>query len=199
MDAELRMVDETKEKVLSAALDVFSERGFSDAGTKAIAAAAGVNEVTLFRLFGSKRKLYLEVFRRFWVMPSADLLLGGPTGDFRRDLLGIADAFAALFIKNDKIIRMSINDIERFPEILEALRDDPDRFAAILSGYLSRLPAEVALADTPDALAWVFVTAFMGSTLFFLKRQDEASVKSFASEFAELFYRGALVRPAPRP
>jgi AcrR family transcriptional regulator len=185
------MVDETKDKVLSAALDVFSERGFAAAGTKAIAAAAGVNEVTLFRLFGSKRNLYLEVFTHFWVVPAEDHLLGGLSGDFRRDLVRIADSFADLFIKNDKIIRMSIKDIEQFPEILETLQGDPDRFAAILSGYLSRLPAGVELADSPEKLARVFVAAFMGSTLFFLKRSDETAVRRFASDFAELFYRGA--------
>ena len=49
--------DPTHERILAAAAQIFAEQGYIRATTRAIAAAAGVNEVTLFRHFGSKKNL----------------------------------------------------------------------------------------------------------------------------------------------
>jgi AcrR family transcriptional regulator len=52
-----------RSKILSAAALVYGECGFRGATTRRIAGAAGVNEVTLFRLFGSKATLIDEALR----------------------------------------------------------------------------------------------------------------------------------------
>jgi len=46
---------------MNAALQVFGEKGFTGSTTKEIARRARVNEVTIFRLFKSKRALYAAV------------------------------------------------------------------------------------------------------------------------------------------
>jgi AcrR family transcriptional regulator len=43
-----------KDQLVEAALQVYAEGGYHGATTRRIAAAAGVNEITLFRHFGSK-------------------------------------------------------------------------------------------------------------------------------------------------
>ena len=45
---------ETRSRILAAAAELFGERGYVGTTTSAIADAAGVNEVTLFRHFESK-------------------------------------------------------------------------------------------------------------------------------------------------
>jgi AcrR family transcriptional regulator len=47
----------SRERILEAAARVYSKHGFRGATTRLIAAEAGVNEVTLFRTFGSKAAL----------------------------------------------------------------------------------------------------------------------------------------------
>jgi AcrR family transcriptional regulator len=47
----------SRERILDAAARVYSKHGFRGATTRLIAAEAGVNEVTLFRTFGSKGAL----------------------------------------------------------------------------------------------------------------------------------------------
>ena len=48
---------DAKTKILEAALRVFAETGYRGATTRRIAQEADVNEVTLFRHFGSKEEL----------------------------------------------------------------------------------------------------------------------------------------------
>lgn len=54
---------DTRETILAAALEVYSRYGFRGATTRRIAEAAGVNEVTIFRHFGSKETLLGEALR----------------------------------------------------------------------------------------------------------------------------------------
>lgn len=51
----------TRNKILDAALDLFSAQGFHATTTRKIAKQAGVNEVTIFRHFKSKENLFQAV------------------------------------------------------------------------------------------------------------------------------------------
>ncbi|UCE45164.1 MAG: TetR/AcrR family transcriptional regulator [Methanobacteriota archaeon] len=51
----------TRTRILNAGLGMFAKKGFAGATTREISASAGVNEVTLFRYFGSKAELYAAV------------------------------------------------------------------------------------------------------------------------------------------
>src|SRR4026207_2172195 len=59
-----RNVAEPRQRLIDAAIAVFGECGFRGATTRRIAEAAGVNEVTIFRLFGSKSALLEEAVRQ---------------------------------------------------------------------------------------------------------------------------------------
>jgi len=48
---------ESRERILAAAARVYAEHGFRGATTRRIAEEAGVNEITIFRQFGSKAAL----------------------------------------------------------------------------------------------------------------------------------------------
>ena len=52
-----------RDKLIEAAARVYGEYGFRGATTRRIAEEAGVNEVTIFRHFGSKDALIQEVIR----------------------------------------------------------------------------------------------------------------------------------------
>lgn len=53
----------TRERLLRAARDVVEAQGYGGASVAAISAAAGVANGTLYRHFGSKSELFVEVFR----------------------------------------------------------------------------------------------------------------------------------------
>lgn len=81
--AESEGLTDTQRRLLTAALEVFSEKGFSGASTAEIAAAAGVAEKTLFANFKSKQELLVRT-----LSPSVFLLVEP------RALSGIGELFA---------------------------------------------------------------------------------------------------------
>jgi AcrR family transcriptional regulator len=59
-----KSAEERREAVLEAALDEFAARGLEGASTEAIAAAAGISQPYVFRLFGTKKELFKAVVSR---------------------------------------------------------------------------------------------------------------------------------------
>ena len=58
------MRDETKQKILKAALKEFAEKGYKGATTRVIADKAGFTEMTLFRKFKTKKNLFSAVLNQ---------------------------------------------------------------------------------------------------------------------------------------
>ena len=69
--------------VLAATLDLLSQRGYEAMTTKDIAAQAGVNEVTLFRRWGTKAAIVAEALQNY----SATETPTPDTGSLRTDML----------------------------------------------------------------------------------------------------------------
>ncbi len=64
--------DDSREKILRAAIQIFAEKGLAGASVRAITSAAGVNHALIGYYFGSKVALYEEVLER------ASVLIGRP-------------------------------------------------------------------------------------------------------------------------
>lgn len=54
----------TEDRILDAAARIFKEVGFRETTTRRVASEAGVNEVTVFRHFGSKEQLLMRAVQR---------------------------------------------------------------------------------------------------------------------------------------
>jgi AcrR family transcriptional regulator len=61
---ERKTAEERREEILVAAMDEFAEHGLDGSSTDTIARKAGISQPYLFRLFGTKKELYLESVRR---------------------------------------------------------------------------------------------------------------------------------------
>src|SRR5277367_1482943 len=106
---------ETSQRILDAALLVFSRDGVSGATTREIARVAKVNEVTLFRYFKSKNELlrqtvlcsatrYEQVF--------AEASLESPQ-DLRRTVVSYAQAYANKLRENEDLVRTFMGELTR--------------------------------------------------------------------------------------
>jgi AcrR family transcriptional regulator len=107
----------TRQRLLDAAFQVCSERGLHGATTREIADAAQVNEVTLFRHFGSKEKLIAALFQRVAEAQSELFSEAQPAAnDLERDLTRYAHRYNDLLTSNEALIRTLIGEARRHPE-----------------------------------------------------------------------------------
>lgn len=65
---------EKKERILNAAYNEFSQKGYKDASTNVIAKNAGIGKGTLFNYFGNKEKLFLYLLDRAFTIVNEEYL-----------------------------------------------------------------------------------------------------------------------------
>ncbi len=169
-----RSAEERRGEVIEAALEEFAQAGLAGASTEAIARRAGISHAYLFRLFGTKRDLFLasvdrafghvlDVFREAWASrdPSwpAFAVLGTsypPILEDRKELLFQFHAFAACA---DPEIRERVREryLECFRWICDTTGEPEDEVRSFMSAGLliavSEALDEPALAEKGEYLA----------------------------------------------
>ncbi|MFT4110136.1 TetR/AcrR family transcriptional regulator [Propionicimonas sp.] len=149
----------TTEAILDATLQVLGERGLKGATTRLIAQRADVNEVTLFRKFGTKKKLIqVAIEQKFATVRRT---FGGYTGDIEADLLRLADTYLAVLDGVGPAARVILTEVLYDPELARSIRGPEQLFAAV-SQMLTRYQEEGVLRDEPPLS---LVPAFIGPML----------------------------------
>jgi AcrR family transcriptional regulator len=139
-----------RERIIQAAVRVYGEVGFRGATTRRIAAEAGVNEVTLFRLFGSKAALMDEALKCAHAAAgmSAAQLPERP-GDPVSELTAWATGVLEHLHNNRSVIRTTMGELEEHPELASCACEGPNRAFASLYSYTAKLrKAGVTLTET---------------------------------------------------
>ena len=77
MDLTKLNLPEKEQKILEAAIDVFSERGFSGATTSEIAKRAGIAEGTIFRYFKTKKDILRGILIQMLNMAGEPIIIEG--------------------------------------------------------------------------------------------------------------------------
>ena len=95
--------DERREAVLEAASAEFSRKGLHGASTDAIAKAAGISQPYLFRLFGTKKELYLATTRLKMeeTYQAFERAARGKTGE--EALLAMGEAYTGLIEDRERL------------------------------------------------------------------------------------------------
>ena len=195
-----RYESETAQRIIQAAARVFSQQGFAGATTRAIAAEAGVNEVTLFRHFGSKKNLMLAVINQRSVIPDVRTALAGQlTGDYRQDLLRIGTHFLALTAERRNEILMTLFEAQRLPEIRDIIAQVPLQRQKALGQYLCQQIERGVVRDMdPDLAAQAFLGLFFAyaTSYLMLAGPDGAEIplERVAALFVDIFVEGTIKR-----
>jgi AcrR family transcriptional regulator len=128
----------TRDQILDAAAKVFAEHGFRGATTRLIADAADVNEVTLFRLFGSKDALLGEAIRTRVYEREMPTLPDEP-GDAHAELTVWAHAEHSNLTKHRSSIRQGMTELSERPDLSRCMAHGPKGSHARLQKYITRL------------------------------------------------------------
>jgi AcrR family transcriptional regulator len=135
-----------KDQLLVAAAQVYAESGYHGATTRRIASAAGVNEITLFRHFGSKDVLLREALAR--CQPEGVVPLPAEPHDPQLELTEWSRSHLAHLQQRASLIRTCLGESAERPELVGPEITCPVHAARALAAYLARLRAR-GLATAP--------------------------------------------------
>lgn len=151
-----------RDRILDAAKNVYAQHGFRGATTRLIAIEAGVNEVTLFRTFGSKAALF-EALMQDHVAQSPIPSLPDNPADPEREMTDWVASVLGHMRENRALIRTSFGEIEERPEAAVHMCEGPNCAGMILTDYMLRLQS-MGLAsqdgDIPTAVAMLMSSMF---------------------------------------
>ena len=134
------------EQVFSATIAILVRHGYENATTKAIAAAAGIHEATLFRKYGSKFDLMDQAIQH----QLADTPLNHLryTGALEADLLAILRAYVAVSETHGEIMLLLFTEAARDPSLGSFLQTPLHNMQPVLD-IIARYQAEGLLREEP--------------------------------------------------
>src|SRR5687767_11319267 len=161
------MSPEIRHRILAAAARVYSQYGFRGATTRLIATEAGVNEVTLFRTFGSKAELLQEMLQSQMIateVPVLPLIVGDP----QREITAWCALVLEFLRGHADIVRKTIAEAEERPDAACTACEKPNEAGASLARYVERLRADgLAEPDTDlHTAVSMFMSAMYGDALY---------------------------------
>jgi AcrR family transcriptional regulator len=131
---------ERREELLRAAARVYARHGYRGSTTRRIADEAGVNEITIFRQFGTKDTLIHEAIASCG--PSGPLMeLPRVPEDPQRELQQWAATLRSHISASRSLMRRCMSEREEHPQLSASANRGPLRAAAELQGYITRLQA----------------------------------------------------------
>lgn len=141
----------TKDTIVRAAADLFAERGYKATTTRAIADRAGVNEVTIFRLFGTKRGVLAALGESFAQRMAgfAVTSIPDPT-DTRGTLRALARLEVQQALEFGAVAMRLAMDASSNPDVAEFMSGGPDDNFAGLVTYLTQRQAAGDLRTDMD-------------------------------------------------
>ena len=190
------MSEEIRQRILSAAARVYAQYGFRGATTRLIAAEAGVNEVTLFRTFGSKAELLQAMLMTHVSATSVPVITD--TNDPERAITEWCSSVLDYLRTHAHIIRKTIAEAEERPDAACAACEGPNSAGASLVVYVERLRDEgLADADADIEIAVsMFMSAMFGDALYrdVMPESFPQPVDEAAAKYARTFMRAAGLR-----
>jgi AcrR family transcriptional regulator len=128
-----------RDQLIEAAARLYAEAGYRGATTRRIAGEAGVNEITLFRHFGSKDALIREAVSRAESSLAPGVQLPEHPRDPFREVRDWARGHLTNLRNRRSLIRTCMGEIEEHPGIFPTENSPPAAAAKALGRYLRRL------------------------------------------------------------
>ena len=187
--------DETRSKIIAAAAELASQLGYSKATTKAIAQAAGVNEVTLFRHFGSKENLFSATIEQYGGPALVPILEAQFSGYYQDDLLMVGRFFFNILVERREMLRLMLCESAHIPEVRTVLARNPRELRKMLARYFQRhMDIGTIKPGHAETMAQAFLGMFFSYAISLNILQEEVSPQlntdELVSQFVEIFISG---------
>jgi AcrR family transcriptional regulator len=199
--SDSRERSETRARLIEVTARLFAEAGYHGTTTRRIAQEADLNEVTVFRHFGSKDALIREALRV--VARERRPMLDVAAPDALAELNRWALACFTHFYDHRNLIRRMMGEMVERPEIAPGLCQDTNEEFFQLVRFLEALRERGQVRDDvrSEAAAGMLIGALLSNALWRDLLPDMPPPEENVRFYVELLVRavGADRRQAPRP
>ncbi|WP_059171770.1 TetR/AcrR family transcriptional regulator [Bacillus sp. FJAT-27445] len=174
---EEELTDKQK-KILVAAIESFSEKGYAATSTNEIAKKAGVAEGTIFRHYKTKKELLLNIVAPVmaklvapFVIRDLDKVLNKRFNTFEDFLRAMIENRRKFIEKNGQIIRILVQEIPFQPELREQFQEHVatqlfERFTKVVNYYKEKgeivaIPPLSVLRMTASSIIGYFIAKYL--------------------------------------
>jgi len=157
----------TQDKILHTALELFSSEGYYQTTTKRIAEVAKVNEVTIFRNFGTKENLFQQVTEQYVLELNIDEEMNDLIADdFDQTITNISRRYLELCFKSERLykIQLRLSDSEEEFVRLKLTRD----YIRSCELYFQKLKEEKIIKGDPLVMSCSLIEGILGSFTVFV-------------------------------
>jgi AcrR family transcriptional regulator len=156
----------TRDRILKAFLELATRRGIDSTSTRAVADAAGVSELTLFRQFGDKATLTREAIRRGGAptheLAAIDLEIDASTKAAAAESLArCLKLLRDRALENRGLMQFTLTEAYRHPELARDLVAAPLRAQAVLRRTIEAIGPQLP----PDVDPEVALVALQGTLM----------------------------------
>lgn len=192
------MVDDLRTRILHAAGQVYAQHGWRGATTRRIADEAGVNEVTLFRHFGSKDVLLETTIRELGALDDVVAFPEVPTDPENEMMQWMVNQYQHIASRRALVQQMMSDALER-PHTAQCASQGPNTAAAALRDYVVKLRRHGLVSDVQSISpteAAAAVTMLMGALFSDAMHRDlmpemfSQSVDDSLRAYVRIFLRG---------
>lgn len=183
----------TKERIMDAALHLFSSLGYHKTTTKHISKIAGVNEVTIFRTFGNKENLFQETTQYY--VEGVDIkkeVARVINDDFKDSIQKISILYMNLCEKSEKLYKIQMNlpeDMKTFTKLKLS-----KGFQEVLLPYFQEAVEKGQAQGDPEIMTITLLNSLLGAfTVYLLSNKSFTSVELYrlveehASQFSYFY------------
>ncbi len=192
----------TKEQLLKATLKLISEKGYLGATTREIAQEAGVTELTLFRHFGSKERLFEELLNSYTFLPKLKELMPELDDLACEDALELIAIRYLISLKERKsFIKILYSEMTIYPDkIREVYNKFIDEMRSTLSSYLENqqdaghLRKNVSPETAAKVFLWILFSYFRSEEIMRSGGMRKTNMDQQVKDIIEIFLQGTMKR-----
>ena len=190
--------EDTRTKILQAALQLFARRGYDGTTTKDLANSAGVAEGTLFRYFANKKAILIEVATAGWVDILTDLLTELSEMGSYKAVSQVMRRRIVNLRQNSDLLRVCFIEAQYHPELKESIQTEViNKMTDVAEAFFeTAMEKGIYRQMNPKIVAKVFlgifaIAGFSDETIIDPNASPQA-MQEMAEGISDIFLRGVL-------
>lgn len=190
----------TRGRILEAMLTLVAERGYIGASTRELAKRAGVSEPTLFRLFGSKERIFEAMLHELSPLGRLRENIEEASGLQVKDaLISIGVNYLEMLRERKPFIRIIVSEITTYPDQVRAAHGRMiGEIIATFGDFLKtrqqggELRPDLNSTELAGIFLKLMLSIFITEDIIFGRTVSGDSAMRWASQCVEIFLNGTV-------